>query len=279
MNNIKLVATDLDGTFLKNDRSISPGNLEALHLLGNKNIIRVVATGRNLRKVSEVIHHQVPFDFIVYSSGAGVFNWKEQKHIFKQNMNEESAEKLMSHFIRRKYGFYVFGPAPLNHNLWYHKGENECSEFNLYLSFHKTHAKPLPPDGKINGGICQFMLPIAEDEAAFSELKTEIESICNEIRVIRSSSPVTKGYIWVEVFHKMVSKANGVRQICNILDINQDDTCGIGNDYNDLDLLEFTRYSFITGNAPYNINDRFIAVPSNEEDGFAAAVRPLINNK
>ena len=36
MKNIKLVATDLDGTFLKNDRSISVANLEALHQLGEK---------------------------------------------------------------------------------------------------------------------------------------------------------------------------------------------------------------------------------------------------
>ena len=76
MNNIKLVATDLDGTFLKNDRSISPGNLQALRLLGKKISIRVVATGRNLGKVSEVIHHQFPFYFFVYASGAGVYNWK-----------------------------------------------------------------------------------------------------------------------------------------------------------------------------------------------------------
>lgn len=48
MNNIKLVATDLDGTFLKNDRSISEPNLLALKQLGDRNITRVVATGRNL---------------------------------------------------------------------------------------------------------------------------------------------------------------------------------------------------------------------------------------
>jgi hydroxymethylpyrimidine pyrophosphatase-like HAD family hydrolase len=84
--NIKLVATDLDGTFLKNDRSISAGNLEALHKLGEKGIIRVAATGRNLKKVEEVIAPYIPFDYIVFSSGAGVYKWSEKKHLFNRNI-------------------------------------------------------------------------------------------------------------------------------------------------------------------------------------------------
>ena len=81
MKNIKLVATDLDGTFLKNDRTISSNNMEALHKLGDKDIMRVAATGRNLEKVKQVLNNHVPFDFVVFSSGAGVFNWKEKKHM------------------------------------------------------------------------------------------------------------------------------------------------------------------------------------------------------
>ncbi|MDD4144122.1 MAG: HAD-IIB family hydrolase [Prolixibacteraceae bacterium] len=276
MNDIKLVATDLDGTFLKNDRSISAGNLEALHALGSKNILRVVATGRNMQKVSEVIHSDVPFDFIVYSSGAGIYNWKDKKHIYTRNMKEKSANRLIVHFVNKKYSFYVFAAAPDNHNLWYHKGNSFCDEFNRYLSYHNSNAKPLPEGGRIKEELCQFMLIIPEDEHAFTNLKTEIESLCSEIRVIRSSSPVTSGFIWVEIFHHSVSKGYGVNFLCNMLDIHPDETCGVGNDYNDIDLLEFTACSFITENAPNEIRNRFIKVPSNEEDGFATVVRTIL---
>lgn len=276
MKNIKLVATDLDGTFLKNDRSISPGNLEALHLLGSRNIIRVVATGRNMLKVLEVIQREVPFDYIVYSSGAGIYNWNEQKHIFKRNMRKDSANKLTDHFINKDYNFYAFEPAPHNHNLWYHRGKDECCEFNLYLALHSSHARPLPEKGRVDREMCQFMLIIPENDTTFAELKTEIESICSGIRVIRASSPVTKGYIWVEVFHRNVSKADGVKFICNMLCISHEHTLSIGNDYNDIDLLDFTACSYITGNAPSEIKDRYSSAPSNEEDAFASAVRSLL---
>lgn len=276
MNNIKLIATDLDGTFLRNDRSVSPGNIEALHTLGSKNILRVVATGRNMKKVSEVIHSDVPFDYIVYSSGAGIYNWKDKKHIYTRNMKPESAGKLLSHFVKRRFNFCVFAAAPDNHNLWYHKGNNECREFNRYLEHHNSEAQPLPETLQINSELSQFMLIIPENEPEFANLKSEIESLCDEIRVIRSSSPVTGGYIWVEVFHHCVSKGYGVNFLCNMLDIHPKETCGIGNDYNDIDLLEFTACSFITANAPSEVRSRYTKAPSNEDDGFAAVVRSIL---
>ena len=275
-NYVRLVATDLDGTFLKNDRSISAGNLKALHTLGTKNILRVVATGRNLHKVSEVIHPEVPFDFIVYSSGAGIYNWRDKKNIYARNMNRESATKLLDHFIVQKYNFYVFAAVPDNNNLWYHKGDGYCDEFNRYLSYHNSSAKPLPETGRINEELCQFLLIIPENEYKFTNLKREIESLCKEIRVIRSSSPVTAGFIWVEVFHHSVSKGCGVNILCDMLNIHPDETCGVGNDYNDIDLLDFTACSFVTRNAPLEVRGRYTEVPANEEDGFATVVQSII---
>lgn len=277
MKSIKLVATDLDGTFLKDDHSISPGNLDALHSLGHRQIVRVVATGRNLRKVMEVIPREVPFDYIVYSSGAGIYNWKEQQHIFQQNISRDAALVLTDHFREREYNFYVFAPAPVNHRLWYYRGKRQCEEFNRYYEYHRSHSGPLVTEDFPSEGICQFLLIIPEDEIRFEQLKGEIENRCGEIRVIRSSSPVTKGFIWVEVFHRDVSKGHGVKHICDLLDIHPRETFGIGNDYNDIDLLNFTAYSFLTENAPPPIKGRYIPLPSNEHDAFAHAIKSLLN--
>lgn len=276
MKNIQLIATDLDGTFLKNDRTVSEKNIEALHLLGEKNITRVAATGRNLRKVNEVLSTEVPFDYIVYSSGAGVYDWQGQKQLYDQNIHTDSANRLSRYFLEKDFNFYAFRPVPNNHMLWYRKGKNECEEFNRYLTFHKSFVQKFPENGKTKDGLCQFLLIIPEDEDVFSELKSEIESQCTEIRVIRSSSPVTKGYIWVEVFHRSVSKGRGVKQICDLLKISTKNTVGIGNDYNDLDLLDFTAHSYLTENAPEVLKNRFIPAPSNENDAFAHIIQPLM---
>ncbi len=75
-----------------------------------------------------------------------------------------------------------------------------------------------------------------------------------------------------------ILKGNGVKHICNLLDINYTNTIGIGNDYNDLDLLDFTEHSFITENAPAEINKLYKSAPSNENDAFAFISLPILNN-
>jgi len=277
MKEVKLVATDLDGTFLKNDRSISKANLDALHELGRRGIVRVAATGRNLQKVREVLTPEIPFDFVVFSSGAGVFNWKTQQHIYSQNLAVDSAQKLLRHFIQKGESFHAFYPVPENHQHYYHRGAEPSEEFERYFGFNKYYAEELDLENLPKTELCQFLVIIREDETHFQLLKAEIEALCPEIRVIRTSSPITEGYIWIEVFHHSVSKGNGVLEVCRENDIDPKRTMGVGNDYNDFDLLEFTRHSFLTDNAPQKIKHRFPLVPSNEDDAFARAVEPLFD--
>jgi hypothetical protein len=60
------------------------------------------------------------------------------------------------------------------------------------------------------------------------------------------------------------------------LQIGQENTVGIGNDYNDFDLLEFTGHSFLTENAPSIIKNTFPNLPSNENDAFAFATQLIL---
>jgi Cof subfamily protein (haloacid dehalogenase superfamily) len=276
LKNIKLIATDLDGTFLKNDKTISAKNLEALCMLGEKKIIRAVATGRNLRKVKEVINDHIPFDFIVYSSGAGVYDWNARKQIYNCNLGNESVKKLFRYFISEDVNFHAFFPVPENHKHWYFRGKSYCEEFERYFSFNNAFSYELDPVNLPDTPLCQFLVIIPEDEGRYSKLKSEIEKQCSEIRVIRASSPITRGYIWMEVFHQSVSKGNGIKHICELLQIGQENTVGIGNDYNDFDLLEFTGHSFLTENAPSIIKNTFPNLPSNENDAFAFATQLIL---
>lgn len=275
MQNIKLIATDLDGTFLKNDSSVSNRNIETLLRLGEKDIVRVVATGRNLKKVKDVLNEHVPFDYIVFSSGAGVFDWNLKKHIHSQNIAQDSSKKLLNFLVERDYSFYAFYPAPENHKHWVYRGGKNCAEFERYFNFNKSFATEIIAGKLPDSELCQFLIIIREDAGKFEKLKNEIEEVCAGIRVIRASSPITAGYIWVEVFHRSVSKGSGVKFICDQLKIDYKHTLGIGNDYNDFDLLDFTEYSFLTENAPKEIIGKYKGAPSNENDAFAIVANRL----
>jgi len=270
---LKLVATDLDGTFLLNDKSISVENIIALHSLGEKEIIRVIATGRNLKKTQEVISPEIPFDYIVFSSGAGVYDCINNKLLYQQNLEKVVVQQLADLLIENDLNFHLFKPVPENYKCWYHRGSVFCTEFESYFNFHQSHSEPLIPKQTVDSDACQFLVVFPNNPDRFFALKSDIENRFKGVKVVRTSSPLDTGYIWMEIFHQSVSKGNGVKFICDSLKIEHEYTLGIGNDFNDLDLLEFTNYSYIVENGPSEMKDRFLSAVSNEENAFAQVVK------
>ena len=269
---LKLVATDLDGTFLRNDKSISQENLTILEELGKRGILRVVATGRNLKKVQEVIAGHIPFDYIVFSSGAGVYDVRNEKLLYYQNLDKETVQQLSDFLVDKDLNFHLFKAVPENYKCWYYRGSVACSEFETYFDYHQSHSEPLPVDQEINAEACQFLVVFPNNVERFRTLKEEIQQKFPKVKVIRVSSPLETGYIWMEIFHPAVSKGNGVKFICDTLHIDHECTLGIGNDFNDLDLLEFTNYSYMVDNGPEELKAQFLLTRSNEENAFARAV-------
>ncbi len=270
---LKLVATDLDGTFLRNDKSISAENLEMLHILGDKGILRVIATGRNLKKTMDVIPVDTPFDYIVFSSGAGVYNRRKDELLYRQNISKDVAQKLAGYLVECDLNFHLFKPVPENHNCWYHRGSVYCQEFEDYFSYLKSHTEPLPAGSPIDSDACQFLVVFPDELERFLVLKENIEMQFPEVKVVRTSSPLESGYIWMEIFHHSVSKGNGVKFICDSLNIPYEQTLGIGNDFNDLDLLGFTNFSYMVDNGPDELKLKFLNTHSNEDNAFALAVQ------
>ena len=270
--NIGLVATDLDGTLLRNDKTISPEDLDMLNVLGQRNILRVVATGRNLRKVREVVAEHVPFDYVAFSSGAGIYDCDSQQLIYAQNISNETVRQIVQVLVAKDLNFYLFRPVPDNSRCWYHRGETHCHEFERYLSAHTTMAEELPRNSGVRSDACQFLVMFRE-VSRFHDLKVELEHSFDDIKVLRATSPLETGYVWMEIFHRTVSKGNAIRFLCEHRQILPDTTFGIGNDYNDLDLLDFTSFSYITANGPEELKDRYRYAPSNEESAFSVSLK------
>lgn len=269
---LKLVATDLDGTFLKNDKSISTENLDALHLLGQKGIIRVIATGRNLHKTNEVISPEIPFDYIVFSSGAGILDCKSKQLIYSRNLDKEIVNNISKFLIDNDLNFHLFKAVPENYKCWYYRGSKPCDEFERYFDFHHSFSEVLPASDNLNSDACQFLVVFPDNLEKFLMFKEKIESKFENVKVVRTSSPLETGYIWMEIFHESVSKGNGVKFICEKYEIDSKYTLGIGNDYNDLDLLDFTNHSFIVDNGPDEMKKIYNRTKTNEENAFKHSI-------
>ena len=276
MSSIKLVVTDLDGTLLKDDKSISKEDVTMLSVLKKKQIFRVAATGRNMNKVVDVIPSLSIFDYIAFSSGAGIYDCRNDKLIYSRNIDIDAVNELNRFLINRDVSFYLSKSIPDNMYYWFYKGNKECNEFAYFFRQHEHFLEELPANGEVSSQANQYLI-IFKDYKQFCELKENIECFSGHFKILRASSPYLTRYIWMEIFHKDVSKGNAVRFLCNHLDVNQDATIGIGNDYNDLDLLEFTYYSYLADNGPEELKSGYLPAPCNEKSAFSFCINNHIN--
>ena len=271
MSEIRMVITDLDGTLLQSDHSISPQDNETLERLGKSGVCRVAATGRNLFKVRLVLDENSPFDYVILSSGAGIMDWKTQKMIRSLSIPFETTKELVNFLIKGNYNFKVSRELPDNHNFgWWES--HECAELGRYVEHHRKMGDAVKIDPENLFVSSQFLMFFERESDQFESVKDKIRSFFPELSLIKTSSPLHHSYIWMEIFPNGVSKAHGIEEICRITGIDRENTLGIGNDFNDLEMLEFTQHSYVVDNAPEELKSKYLISLPHYEDGFSYAV-------
>ncbi|MEI7828894.1 MAG: HAD family hydrolase [Prolixibacteraceae bacterium] len=272
MGELKMVVTDLDGTLLQNDHSISIEDLETLEILGKMGICRVAATGRNLFKVRRALNPSDPFDYVICSSGAGIVDWQKQEVIRAVNFPEKLTSQLIDFLISNGYNFKVSDCFPDNHNFFWWK-KSDCPEIDRYIEVHSKMgtSEELVPGKKYSSS--QLLLFFQKGSDKFDQVKKILLGQFSEISIIRTTSPLNENWIWMEIFPKGISKAYGIAEICEITGIKRKETLGIGNDFNDLEMLDFTHLSYVVHNSPQELKDKFLISLPHHENGFSHAVR------
>jgi len=271
--NIKMLISDLDGTLLDNNHKLSKTNREIFEALGEYNITRVIATGRNYFSFNKVIPPDMPIDYLVFSSGAGIMNWKTKEIIRKVNLKADQVAHIAEHFRKNKISFMLQGPIPDNHKFTYHIDSVPIPDFSRRMKLYEGYNSTVNWEIGFNEA-SQFIVIMPDDVECFEKIKNGL----NDYKIIRATSPIDRKSIWMEIFPLSVSKANAVNELCNLLNIETKSTCGFGNDYNDIDLLNFTRLSYVVSNAPKTLRDQFRNIGSNEENSVSMEIRKLMDN-
>ena len=84
---VKLIALDLDGTLMSADHmTVTQKTKEALRLAHNRGAKISIATGRTLAIIGDVCEQVPEIDYIIYSNGAGVYDRRSKKTIYKSFM-------------------------------------------------------------------------------------------------------------------------------------------------------------------------------------------------
>jgi hydroxymethylpyrimidine pyrophosphatase-like HAD family hydrolase len=265
-----MVVTDLDGTLFQKDHRTSARNYRTLLDLGKQGIIRVIATGRHLFSAHKVLSIDFQVDFRVFSSGAGILAWPRQELLFSASMNQEEVSLAFESLSRRSLDFMVHRPIPENHQFCYFASGRPNPDFEARCKLYEDFATPGRSQWRPPGEACQLVAiePYFRTASHYSEIREELD----RLTVVRTTSPLDGRSRWIEIFSREVSKARASIRIAHDLGIHEKTVMAIGNDYNDLDLLQWAARSFVVNDAPEELLDLFPTVHSGDESDFSEAV-------
>ncbi len=263
-----MVITDLDGTLLNSDQKVSERDYNSLLSLGKDALTRVIATGRSPYSFSRVIPRDFPIDYLVFSSGAGIMDWRTREILSVHSLSADVVRDLATLFHKEQVSFKVLAKVPDNHYYVFYKNGDVHPDFIRRMEYYRGFETGICFDPPNFGEASQFLLILPDDISEFNRLSR----MCRNLKVIRATSPLDHKSIWMEVFHPDVSKASGCLFLCNMLGIDQEETLAVGNDYNDEDLLDFAKFSFVVENAPDVLKKQYGNVKSNNDNGFSDAL-------
>ena len=267
-----MIITDLDGTLLNNHHKINQTDLNTLNFLSENNIVRVIATGRNFFSATKILSREFPIDYLIFSSGIGIFDWKKYTLIHSEYLPKEKVKQTANFLIKEDVDFMVHEVIPENHKFLYYKTGRYNPDFDRRYRLYKKFAEPLEPEKESYEHSSQIIVIPDKGEKYYNMLSKKLHGV----KCIRTTSPLDGKTLWIEIFPESVSKGHAVAWLCDYTNTDPTQTVGIGNDYNDLDLLDFTTQSFVVDNAPIELKEHYTTCQSNLRCGFTDAVNKAL---
>ena len=130
----RMLITDLDGTLLGSDGSLTKQDQDALFSLGNKGVVRVIATGRSLYSFKTVAGNRLPVDYVIFSTGAGVITFPDGRLIRNIHLDSGAVSSAVQIFMEFGLDFMVHQPIPDNHRFVYYGTGRDNPDFHRRLA-------------------------------------------------------------------------------------------------------------------------------------------------
>jgi hypothetical protein len=255
---------------LRSDRTFAPSDLAELQRLGECGVARVVATGRSIFSFETLPSAGLPVDYVIFSSGAGVAEHPGGRILRSAGLEPGEIRHAVDVLRSLHLDFMIQRGIPDTHVFGYAAGTSANPDFEARIDLYRRFAFPLDDDIDQFSTATQLVaiVPPARAPAALSAVRQGLQGLT----VIRTTSPLDGRSTWIEIFPAGVSKGQTAEWLASQLGISRNRTLSVGNDFNDLDLLEWAQTRFVTANAPVELKERFPTVASNDRCGVAEAI-------
>ena len=266
---IRLVAIDLDGTLLSPDKTISPANKQALLDAEAAGVNVVICTGRPLsgvRPIFEEIAFKSNHSYSVINNGCTTVKSSDWSVISYDALSEEDLVYLdqLTQEIHPQLSLF---------------------DLNRYIILNQEPSEIAIMD---SGIVSTVPVPLGLEEVLeaqpifqgmFIDQKEQIDAFQDayEDALAQRFHTIRSQPILFEILPKGVNKATGLKALADHLGIPREEVMAIGDENNDIEMIEYAGLGVAMGNAPDPIKALAdVTTTSNEEDGVATAIKRYV---
>ncbi|MFH4908179.1 Cof-type HAD-IIB family hydrolase [Staphylococcus cohnii] len=288
---INLIATDMDGTLLNAAHEISEDNIQAIKYAQSQGITVVIATGRAFYEANAPINQtdlKVPY---ICLNGAEVrdesFNIMSTSNLNRELINritEELNKENIFYQVYTNLGIYTENPLrdlEIYIDIAQRAGQEadvEKIKSGIQKRIDNGTLKVVDNYNKIQDTPGEIVMKILAFDSDLEKIDRVSETLAKSESLAVSSS--SRGNI--EITHSDAQKGIALNTIAERLNIDMKNVMAIGDNMNDVSMLERVGYSVAMENAAPEV--KAIAkyeTDSNEQSGVGKAIMKLLreNNK
>ncbi len=271
MSNIRLIATDLDGTFFDSRSQVILENVEAFREAQAAGIAVAICSGRCPVDI-RYVHRQMGLDtWIIGFNGAIVREPMTQEDIFCQPLERSALERLLTFLEEDQDVYYNMCTVGLRYLMARGRHRARAESGRLHLGAHGVQTHFIESWREIPASELDRCMKVI----ASSDDPTEAKRLKGDTR--QAGFPLTITSSWwnnIEVVAQGVDKGVGISHLCRYLGISTDDVMVLGDQENDLSMFRVAGWpvAMANGDDAVKAAARIVTV-SNDEAGVAQAVR------
>ena len=259
----KLVAVDMDGTLLTPKLEISRDTVETINKVIEKGVIFTLSTGRMYLAAmpfANMLNLDVP---IITCNGALTKCSKTGKVYDTKIIAKKHSSEIIKYCEKAGISVSIYREDDI-----YIKKDSENLDIHLQLD----HARPQIVkdfDSLLSGSIIKIMFN-SSDKYNLELHTRKLYELYKEKLNFYFSLPY-----FVEIVHKDANKRNALENLAHKFNIKREEIIAIGDNFNDMDMIEYAGLGVAMGNAPDYLKDAAdLVTHSNDEDG----VRHILEN-
>lgn len=277
---IRLLALDIDGTLTDPNFQVPARNIAALRAAHEAGIEIILATGRR-HDYALPIAKELGFPIWLISSNGALIRSSDSETFFTDRLPARTARELIQYMDEfRGHAVLTFDrPANVagNDSLVLESADELNNTVSRWLQLNRPYIKFVSPledaltEDPLQAMYCGRVLVMEKLQQKLIEAP-----FLDKITVMRTQYD-HRDLCILDILNRDCSKGHALRRWAEERGIPREQVMAIGDNHNDMEMLEFAGVAVVMGNASNELKQNgWMVTGSNEESGVAQAVYEIL---